>query len=109
MSAAAPMAYAEFLPLLPEGSVGGGGRLEPIRVGLSGAAVFLVTATRGQYVLRVQGKESDECYFGQQVKLLRRVAKAGIAPAVVHVDEGARAVVWELVAGPPLHPALADP
>jgi Ser/Thr protein kinase RdoA (MazF antagonist) len=109
VSAATPTAYAEFLRFLPEASVGVVERLEPIRVGLSGAAVFSVTATRGQYVLRVQGSESDDRYFAQQVKLLRRVAKAGIAPAVVHVDQRARAVVWPFVAGPPLDAALADP
>jgi aminoglycoside phosphotransferase (APT) family kinase protein len=109
MSVAAPTAYAEFLPLLPEGCVGLVERLEPLRQGLSGAAVFAVSAARGEYVLRVQGRETDDRHFAQQLDVLHRVAAAGIAPAVVHVDVAARAVVSQRVAGPPLHAALAEP
>jgi len=103
------MAHAEFLAFLPEACVGAVDQLEPVRLGLSGAAVFAVTAARGRFVLRVPGGKIDDRYFSQQLSLLRRAAKAGIGPAVVHVDELARAVVLELVAGPPLHFALADP
>jgi Ser/Thr protein kinase RdoA (MazF antagonist) len=102
-------AHAEFLAFLPEACVGVVDRLEPLRLGLSGAAVFMVTTARGKYVLRVQDGKIDDRYFAQQLNVLRRAAEAGIAPAVVHVDEAARAVVLQLVAGPPLHSALADP
>ena len=109
MSAAAPTAYAEFLRFLPEARVGVVERLEPLRLGLSGASVFAVAATGGQYVLRVQARERDNQHFARQLNVLRRAAEAGIAPAVVHVDDAAGAVVLQRVAGPPLHEALADP
>lgn len=109
MSAADTTAHSEFLRFLPEARVGVVERLEPIQLGLSGAAVFAVTAARGGYVLRVQGSESDDSHFVQQLNVLLRAAEAGIAPAVVHVDQAARAVVLQRVFGPPLHAALADP
>ena len=109
MSAAAPTAYAEFLRFLPEARVGVVERLEPLRLGLSGASVFAVAATGGQYVLRVQARERDDHHFARHLNVLRRAAEAGIAPAVVHVDDAAGAVVLQRVAGPPLHEALADP
>ena len=109
MSAATPIAYAEFLRFLPEARVGVVERLEPLRLGLSGASVFAVAATGGQYVLRVQARKLDDGHFARHLNVLRRAAQAGIAPAVVHVDDAGGAVVLQRVAGPPLHEALADP
>ena len=44
-----------------------------------------------------------------ELTILRRVSDAGVAPAIVHVDEAARAIVSVRVAGAPLPAALADP
>jgi aminoglycoside phosphotransferase (APT) family kinase protein len=100
---------AALLTLLPEDRVGVVERLEPITLGLSGAGVYAVTTSRGAYVLRVQGRNGDEGSFAQQLRVLRRAADAGVAPAVVHVDEAARAVVSVRVPGVPMAAALADP
>ena len=108
MTADAPD-HGALLPLLPEERVGLVARVEPITLGLSGAGVYAVTASRGAYVLRVQSRQIDPGYFAQQVRVLRRAAEAGIAPAVVHVDEAARAVVSARVQGVPMAAALADP
>src|SRR5262245_52789131 len=98
-----------LLPLLPEDRVGLVESIEPITMGLSGAGVYAVTTSRGAYVLRVQGPQVDVSYFAQHLLVLRRAADAGVAPAVVHVDEGARAVVSVRVSGVPMAVALADP
>ena len=106
---ALPDELAPLLSHLPEDRVGAIERIEPITLGLSGAGVFAVTAARGAFVLRTQGSGADPAAFARQVRLLRRVADAGIAPAVVHVDEAARAVVSVRVMGRPLGAALGDP
>lgn len=99
---------AALLALLPADRVGRVERIEPITLGLSGAAVYAVTASRGEYVLRVHGAADPEC-FARELRVLRRVADAVVAPELVHVDEAARAVVSVRVPGPPLSAALADP
>jgi aminoglycoside phosphotransferase (APT) family kinase protein len=106
---ARPSDHAALLAFLPEDRVGVVERVEPIRVGLSGAGVHAVTTSRGEYVLRVQARQLEEEYFAQQLRVLRRAADAGVAPLVVHVDEAARAVVSVRVSGAPLAAALADP
>ncbi|HET7456677.1 MAG TPA: phosphotransferase [Gemmatimonadaceae bacterium] len=95
--------------LLPESVVGEVTLVTPIHLGLSGAGVWAVTSARGEYVLRVQGDRADGHSWTQQLLVLRRAAECGIAPAVVHVDEAARAVVSARVAGVPLPAALGDP
>ena len=104
-----PAALVPLLSRLPEDRVGTIERIEPLTMGLSGAGVYAVTATRGAFVLRVQSPGGDGAAFARQVKLLRSVAEAGIAPAVVHVDEAAHAVLSVRVEGRPLGAALADP
>jgi aminoglycoside phosphotransferase (APT) family kinase protein len=101
--------HAALLALLPEDRVGVVERLEPITLGLSGAGVYAVTTSRGAYVLRVQARDMDPASFAQQLRVLRRAADAGVAPAVVHVDEAARAVISVRVPGTPIAAALADP
>lgn len=101
--------HAHLLRFLPDPQVGTVESVEPIALGLSGAGVWAVTTSRGAYVLRVQGGEIDEGYFAQQLRVLRRAAEAGIAPALVHVDEAARAVLSVRVQGMPIAGALGDP
>lgn len=95
-------------PFLPEVAIGHVERVEPLRIGLSGAGVFAVTASRGKFVLRLQAR-GGVVPFEQQLLVLRRAAAAGIAPALVHVDEPARAVVSVAIAGVPLAAVLANP
>jgi aminoglycoside phosphotransferase len=99
---------AAFLPFLPEDRVGVVERFEPITHGLSGAGVYAVTTSRGEYVLRVQAHK-PEASFPQQLRILRRAADSGVAPAVIHSDESARALVSVRVPGVPVAIALADP
>ncbi len=94
--------------LLPEARVGTIERIEPITVGLSGAAVYAVAASRGAFVLRVQ-PGADAATFAHRLLVVRRAAEVGVTPAVVHVDEPARATVTVRVQGPPLPAALSDP
>jgi aminoglycoside phosphotransferase (APT) family kinase protein len=94
--------------LLPEAHLGKIDRIEPITVGLSGAGVYAVTASRGAFVLRIQ-PSADAATFAQRLLVLRRAAEIGVTPAVVHVDEPARATVTVRVQGPPLPAALSDP
>src|SRR6478735_2593233 len=95
--------------LLPEASVGVIEAIEPIRAGLSGAGVYAITASRGAFVLRVQERQLDDDYFAQQLRVLQRASAARVAPAIVHVDEAARAVLSVRIAGLPLAAALAEP
>jgi hypothetical protein len=62
-----------------------GAAITKIGAGMSGAGVYRVG---DRHVLKVGAKNLD---------LLRRAAEAGVAPAVVHVDEARSAVVSELV------------
>jgi aminoglycoside phosphotransferase (APT) family kinase protein len=101
--------HAALLPFLPDDRVGVVERVDPIRMGLSGAGVYAVTASRGAYVLRVQPREIDAGYFAQQLRILRRAADAGVAPPIVHVDEAARAVVSVRVQGVPIAAVTPDP
>jgi aminoglycoside phosphotransferase (APT) family kinase protein len=94
----------ELAHLLPEAAVGAVTAVRPIVAGLSGAGVWAVTAGRGELVLRVAAPDPA---WDQQLRVLRRAADAGVAPAIVHVDQAARAVVSERVAGVPLPAALA--
>ena len=99
--------FAGLAHLLPEAHVGQVQKIQPIPMGLSGAAVFSVTSTRGELVLRVQpGGEAEP--WEQQLRILSRAAERGLAPALVHVDPSARATVSTRVMGAPLAAALAD-
>lgn len=98
-----------LLPLLPSNKVGAVWHAEALTAGLSGAGVYAVTTSNGAYVLRVQGSAIDATFFAQYVRILRRASEASIAPPVVHVDEGARAVVSARIQGMPLPAVLANP
>jgi len=100
---------AALAAFLPEEYVGAVTRIQPISMGLSGAGVYAVSSTRGELVLRVQPERFGATHWPQQLLILRRAAASGVAPALVHVDEAARAIVSRRVAGVPLPAALADP
>jgi Ser/Thr protein kinase RdoA (MazF antagonist) len=107
-----PVAAADrtaLLPLLPETLVGEIEHIEPVTLGLSGAGVYAVRTSRGEYVLRLRGPSAYGGSFEEQLRVWRRAADRGVAPAIVHVDESARAVISVRANGLPIAAALADP
>ena len=100
---------AALAHLLPEERVGSVRTIQPIVMGQSGAGVYAVSTDRGEYVLRVQGTMVEASFWAQHLLVQRRAAEAGVAPAIVHVDEAERAVVATRVTGVPLATALGDP
>ena len=68
-----------------------------IGAGLSGAGVYRVEAAGRSYVLKIAGPRDPVDGWRARTAMLRAAANAGVAPAVVHVDEDRRAVVTELV------------
>jgi Ser/Thr protein kinase RdoA (MazF antagonist) len=105
-----PAELAAIAHLLPEERVGAVSSVQPISTGLSGAGVYAVTSSRGELVLRVQSElRRDASEWRQQILVWRRAADRGVAPALLHVDDEARAVVCARVAGMPLAGAVADP
>ena len=105
---AAPTSAPELARFLPASLVGVVSSVVPLHAGLSGARVYAVGAERGEYILRVQGDRADRS-FRQHVLVQRRAAALGVAPAVVHVDEDAGAVVSVRITGVALPAVLADP
>src|SRR5258708_31882494 len=101
--------HQALLPLLPEDRLGAVHTIWAIRGGLSGAGVYTVMTSRGEYVLRIQADRTDDALWTQQLLILRRAGERGVAPPIVHVDQAARAVISARIAGVPLAAALADP
>jgi Ser/Thr protein kinase RdoA (MazF antagonist) len=75
--------------------------------GWSGAAVHDVSTETGDYVVRIAAPTEADAWR-RELAVLRRVAEAGIAPALVWVDEATLATVSAKVDGQ-LGAALADP
>lgn len=100
---------SQLTHLLPEHALGAVRSVAPIHLGLSGAGVYVVATDRGEFILRVQSTATDTAAWTRQLVVLRRASAAGIAPAIVHVDESARAIVSARVQGGPLAQALGDP
>jgi aminoglycoside phosphotransferase (APT) family kinase protein len=104
-----PVDLATLRTLLPESVLGITTGITPLSVGLSGAGVYAVTSERGEFVLRVQGADTDARAWVRQLRVLRRAAERGIAPAIMHVDEAEFTVISARAGGVPLGAALADP
>jgi aminoglycoside phosphotransferase (APT) family kinase protein len=68
-----------------------------IAAGLSGAGVYRVVADGRSYVLKLAGPRDAIDGWRARTAMLCAAADAGVAPAVVHVDDERRAVVTELV------------
>lgn len=79
----------------------------PLTAGLSGAAVHAVTTSGGEYVLRVH--EGDQATWEHLLAMQRLASEHGLAPRLVHVDEAARAMVTEKIAGMSFGQAAAQP
>jgi aminoglycoside phosphotransferase (APT) family kinase protein len=94
--------------LLPEAHVGKVSAVESIALGSSGAAVYAVSCSRGELVLRVHSATDEPARWQQQLRISRLAAESGVAPVIVHVDDAARAIVSERIAAP-IAAALGDP
>src|SRR5262245_50849652 len=68
-----------------------------IAAGLSGAGVYRVEAGGQAFVLKVAGDAEDAGDWRRTLQVQRLAAAAGLAPRLVHVDEGRRAVVTAFV------------
>lgn len=79
----------------------------PIRDGLSGASVYAVTTDTGEFILRIRGVENEA--FARILAAEPVAAQHGLAPAIVHVDEAAGAIVSEKITGTLFRSALAQP
>ena len=82
---------------LPAALRGATTKVTKIAAGLSGAGVYRVDANGGSYVLKIAGPRDAVDSWRARTAMLRTAAEAGVAPAVVYVDEERRAVVTELV------------
>jgi aminoglycoside phosphotransferase (APT) family kinase protein len=82
---------------LPRDLRGPGTAITRVGAGLSGAGVHRVEAAGESYILKVAGEESLDGWR-RKLHFQRLAAEAGLAPAIVHVDEGRRAVVSRFVA-----------
>jgi aminoglycoside phosphotransferase (APT) family kinase protein len=72
-------------------------RITPMADGLSGARVYTVEAEGRSFVLKIASPHEDDADWVRAVQLQRLAAEAGLAPAVVHVDEARRAFVSAFV------------
>ena len=68
-----------------------------VAAGLSGAGVYRVEAAGQTYILKVATPGEPLAAWQQRVAIQRAAAGAGLAPAIVHVDEERRAVVSAFV------------
>jgi aminoglycoside phosphotransferase (APT) family kinase protein len=68
-----------------------------IRAGLSGAGVYRVQAAGQAFVLKVSAPTAPPAEFQRTLGQLRLVADAGLAPAIVHVDEEQRAILTTFI------------
>lgn len=93
----APRVDADLEACLPAALRGPTTKIAKIAAGLSGAGVYRVDADGRSYVLKTAGPHDAVDGWRARTAMLRAAADAGVAPAVVHVDDERRAVVTELV------------
>jgi aminoglycoside phosphotransferase (APT) family kinase protein len=82
---------------LPETLRGTATTITRVGAGLSGAGVFRVDAGGRAFVLKVSDDGEGFADWRRKVQIRRDAAEAGLAPAVVHVDEERRAVLSAFV------------
>jgi hypothetical protein len=92
-----PRVDADLEACLPAALRGPTTTIAKIAAGLSGAGVYRVDADGRSYVLKIAGPRDAVDGWRARTAMLRAAADAGVAPAVVHVDDERRAVVTELV------------
>ena len=82
---------------LPAELRGPGTTIARVPAGQSGAGVYRVDAGGEAYVLKVTGEDEPLDRWRRALHIRRLAADAGLAPRVVHVDEGRRAVLSAFV------------
>jgi aminoglycoside phosphotransferase (APT) family kinase protein len=90
----AAMNLEECLPVELRGSAT---TITPIGAGLSRAGVYRVEAAGRLFVLKVGSAEEPLEGWRRVLEIRQAAAAAALAPAIVHVDEGLRAVVSDFV------------
>ena len=83
--------------------------ITPIAAGLSGAGVYRVERDGQTFVLKVAGAAEDDGDWRGALAIQRLAADAGLAPAIVHVDEAQRAVLTVFVADRSFAALYMDP
>ena len=81
--------------------------LQAITKGLSGAAVYDVTTTKGEYILRIH--RGDQASWDKLVGMYRLASEHGIAPRLEAVDAAAQAFICAKVTGPSFGAAISQP
>lgn len=76
---------------------GPGTRITRVAAGLSGAGVYRVDAEGRSFVLKLAGAADPLTTWQRRCQTQAQAAQAGLAPAIVHVDEQRRAVLCEFV------------
>ena len=71
--------------------------ITPIAAGLSGAGVYRVDAHGRSFVLKVAKAAVPDDEWHSRLRIQRTAADAGVAPAILHVDEAQRAVLSAFV------------
>src|SRR5262245_14247309 len=104
-----PRVDADLEACLPVALRGPTTKITAIAAGLSGAGVYRVDASGRSYVLKIAGPRDAVDGWRARTAILRAAADAGVAPAVVHVDDERRAVVTELVVNRSFGARFAQP
>jgi Ser/Thr protein kinase RdoA (MazF antagonist) len=94
---------------LPPDLQGPATTITPIAAGLSGAGVYRVEGGDRVFVLKVAGPAEDVVDWRGALEIHRLAADAGLAPAIVHVDEARRAVLSVFVADRSFAALYLDP
>ena len=94
---------------LPPNLRGPSTTITPIAAGLSGAGVYRVERDGRTFVLKVAGPAEDGGDWRSALEIQRLAADAGLAPAIVHVDEARRAVLTAFVADRSFPALYLDP
>lgn len=79
----------------------------PLTLGMSGAAVYAVTAEKGKFVVRFHAH--SPAVWSTSLANYRLAADCGVAPKLLHVDELEKAILTVQIEGPHFGSALMDP
>ena len=82
---------------LPASLRGGETTITRVAAGLSGAGVYRVEAAGRTFVLKVAAATEPMDEWRRRAGIQERAAQAGLAPAIVHIDETRRALVSAFV------------
>jgi aminoglycoside phosphotransferase (APT) family kinase protein len=80
-----------------------------IAAGLSGAGVHRVEAAGRSFVLKISDDSEPDADWRRRLHIQQLAAEAGLAPAIVHVDEARRAVLSVFVADRSFAAFFMDP